>query len=90
MAMSNNIFLLITNIYIYIYKVVILKWSKMVRQNRPVPKYSILIDKSTRTPKQYSYAYNFSKMKAAFAFYLFWGGLPSRYNISSSLMFLHQ
>ena len=92
MTMSNNIFLLITNIYIYIYiyKGVIPKQSKTVRKNKSVSKYSILIDKSTWTPKQYSYAYNFSKMKAAFAFYLFWSGLPSRYNISSSLKFLHQ
>ena len=90
MVMSNNIFLLSTNIYIYIYKGVIPKQSKTIRKIKSVSKYSVLIDKSTRTLKQYSYAYNFSKMKAAFAFYLFWSGLPSRYNISGSLMFLHQ
>ena len=36
-------------IYIYIYKVVISKRSKMVRRNKSVPKYSILIDKQTKT-----------------------------------------
>ena len=55
-----------------------------------ISKYFIVIDKLTRTPKQYSYAYNFSKIKATFALYLFWGGLSSCYNISGSLMFLHQ
>ena len=52
MAMSNNIFLLITNIYIY--KVVIPKRSKMICRNRSVPKYSVPIDKPKRTPKRYS------------------------------------
>ena len=42
-ALSNNFFLLITKICIYI--VVILKRSKTVRQNRPVLIYSVLIDK---------------------------------------------
>ena len=48
-ALSNNFFLLITKICIYI--VVIPTRSKTVRQNRPVPKYSVLIDKLEHTPK---------------------------------------
>ena len=71
MEMSNNIFLLITNIYIY--RGIISKRSKTIRHNKSISKYFIVIVKSTRTPKQYSYANNFSKIKATFALYLFLG-----------------